>query len=60
MEVVAGGGFDDLLLDFAGDVRDDLDGLAEVFAGALIGDYLGVDVALMELRRVSSSSRNRS
>ena len=35
----------DPLLDLVGDVRDHLDGLAEVVAAALLGDHLGVDLA---------------
>ena len=32
-------------LDLIGDVRDDLDGVAEVLAAALLGDHGGVDLA---------------
>ena len=35
----------DAVLDLVGDVRDDLDGVAEVLAAALLGDHLGVDLA---------------
>src|ERR1051325_4885881 len=31
--------------DLVGDVRDDLHGVAEVLAAALLGDHLGVDLA---------------
>ena len=42
-EVEAGGIADDRLLDRVGDVRDHLDGRAQVVAAALLGDHLGVD-----------------
>ena len=32
-------------LDLVGDVRDDLDGVAEVLAAPLLGDHAGVDLA---------------
>ncbi len=44
-EVEAGGVADDRLLDRVGDVRDHLDGGAQVIAAALLGDHLGVDAA---------------
>ena len=36
---------DDAGFDLVGDVRDDLDGLAEEFAAALLGDDRGIDLA---------------
>ena len=36
---------DDAGFDFVGDVRDDLDGLAEEFAATLLGDDRGIDLA---------------
>jgi hypothetical protein len=39
-----GHGFDPFL-DFVGDVRDYLDGFAEVVAATFLGDYLAVDFA---------------
>ena len=35
----------DARLDLVGDVRDDLDGVAQVVAAALLGDHAGVDLA---------------
>ena len=43
--VLALGGKPHAALDLIGDVRDDLDGVAEVFAAAFLGDDGGVDLA---------------
>ena len=40
----------DPVLDLVGDVRDHLDGVAEVVAAALLGDHLGVDLAGGDVR----------
>ena len=41
----------DAVLDLVGDVRDDLHGVAEVLAAALLGDDVGVDLAGGDVRR---------
>ena len=43
--VVGRGHRADAVLDLVGDVRDDLDGVAEVLAAALLGDHRRVDLA---------------
>ena len=48
-------------LDLVGDVRDDLHGVAEVLAAALLGDHRRVDLAGVTLAEPTRSvSRNRS
>ena len=42
---VVGGHAPDAVLDLVGDVRDDLDGVAQVLAAPLLGDHRGVDLA---------------
>ena len=41
----------DAALDLVGDVRDDLDGVAEVFAAALLGDDRRIDLSGRDIRR---------
>ena len=49
--VLALGGKAHAALDFIGDVRDDLDGVAEVFAAAFLGDDRRVDLAGCDVGR---------
>ena len=39
----------DPFLDRVGDVRDDLDGGAEIVAAALLGDHVGIDLPVVTL-----------
>ena len=48
--VVLPGGEPQALLDLVGDVRDDLDGAAEIVAAAFLGDDRGVDLAGRDVR----------
>jgi hypothetical protein len=52
----------DAVLDLVGDVRDDLHGVAEVLAAALLGDHRGVDLAGGDVGPAGQVdvSRNRS
>lgn len=48
---VVGGHAPDAVLDLVGDVRDDLDGVAQVLTAPLLGDHGGVDLACGDVGR---------
>ena len=57
VRVAVAGDAPDAFLDLVGDVRDDLDGAAEVVAAALLGDDRLVDPAGRDVARAATGSR---